>query len=76
MSRTRTEAIAFLTQRWHKQAEQFPLMRDDVPLAKYIAANIWHAMRNRTPVQKPCDAGLFSDDAKQTDLIDAIRRTE
>lgn len=24
--------------------------------------------------QQPCDHGLFSDDARQTDLIDAVRR--
>lgn len=73
MSRTKTEAIAFLTARWREQAEQFTLMRESVPLGLYLSRNLWHAMHNNQQKQKPCDVGLFSDDARQTDLIDAIR---
>lgn len=73
MSRTKAEAIAFLTARWREQAEQFPLMRESVPLGLYLSRNLWHAMRNNPQKQKPCDVGLFSDDMRQSDLLDAIR---
>ena len=28
------------------------------------------------PVQQPCDVGLFSDDARQIDLLDLVKRGE
>jgi hypothetical protein len=31
-------------------------------------------LRPRAP-QAPCDVGLFSDEPKQTDLVDLVRRT-
>ncbi len=47
-----------------------PLAVDEAEIARRLAAaplkaKIW---------QQPCDVGLFSDTAKQTDLVDLARR--
>ena len=41
---------------------------------KTVAERKWQAGKLAPVAQKPCDHGLFSDDAKQTDLI-AILQT-
>lgn len=43
---TRKEAIKRLTNRWHEQCELFPTMRERIPLALYIRANVATVMRN------------------------------
>ena len=37
---TRREAVARLTRRWNEQCEMFPTMRHDIPLRRYISANL------------------------------------
>jgi hypothetical protein len=39
-----------------------------------VAEQQWKAPRLAPTNQKPCDHGLFSDDSKQTDLVDMARR--
>lgn len=47
--RTRSEAVAYLTTRWHEQAAQFPRMANYIPLAVYVAVNAPHARRYYVP---------------------------
>lgn len=46
-----------------------PIGRDEVEIAKRKTAE---PIRPKAP-QHPCDLGLFSDSAKQLDLIDVLR---
>lgn len=68
--RTKQEAIRFLTARWHEQCEQFPHMRENIPLALYISRNLDAAMRNKPKARDhEAPTGLFGD-RSQLDLAD------
>jgi hypothetical protein len=43
--RTKAEARVFLIARWHEECERYPLMREQIPLARYVAANLQQAMK-------------------------------
>lgn len=49
-----------------------PLRVDQTEIARRKAAT---PLKPKTP-QSPCDFGLFSDDAKQIDLVDLARRRQ
>ena len=46
-----------------------PLAEDQ----KTLAERRWRAASKPRVEQRPCDVGLFGDDAKQTDLIDLLK---
>lgn len=41
--------------------------------AKAVAEREWHAPLKPPKSQKPCDVGLFSDDAAQLDLVEMLQ---
>lgn len=41
----RKTATRRLTRRWEEERERWPVMRNEIPLAKYLSANIRHVMR-------------------------------
>jgi hypothetical protein len=41
---------------------------------KIVAERAWRAPSRARTAQAPCDVGLFSDSAAQTDLLDALNR--
>lgn len=43
---TKSEATERLVNRWNEQTERFPLMRNEITLALYIARNIKIAREN------------------------------
>jgi hypothetical protein len=89
---SRKTAQRRLERRWHEQAERFPTMRNDLPMAQYVAANIEHVMRNDLLQRyddvhdKPCASrGLTSYRARgtfgwimigATDAADAMREAQ
>jgi len=36
----------YLKARWNEQVEHFPLMRQEIPLAKYTSVNLPYVLRN------------------------------
>ena len=46
MKLDRATATRRLTNRWLEQVEMFPSMREDVPLKKYIRANLPSVLRS------------------------------